>query len=140
VRDRAAAQDPGEQRGEARFARARAATPRRHRVGKRSPWAGPLTARPPDGLTAALEWGLIPAVPVPFRGDALAADAQQDYAAWMASQPVTGVAVWAHTGRGPHLTPEQRRQVLATWRTALPDRIIVAGAASVATAREAKVG
>ena len=58
----------------------------------------------------------------------------------MASQPVTGVAVWAHTGRGPHLTPEQRRQVLATWRTALPDRIIVAGAASVATAREAKVG
>jgi len=81
---------------------------------------------------------LIPAVPVPFRGDALAADAQQDYAAWMAGQQVAGVAVWAHTGRGPHLTSEQRHQVLAAWRAALPGKVIVAGAASVAMAREAK--
>jgi len=84
-----------------------------------------------------LEWGLIPAVPVPFRGDALAADTQQDYAAWMAGQQVAGVAVWAHTGRGPHLTSEQRHQVLAAWRAALPGKVIVAGAASVAMAREA---
>ncbi len=83
---------------------------------------------------------MIPAVPVPFRGDALAADAQQDYAAWMAGQQVAGVAVWAHTGRGPHLTSEQRHQVLAAWRAALPVKVIVAGAASVAMAREAKAG
>src|SRR2546422_7832464 len=31
-----------------------------------------LTARPPDRLTARLEWGLIPAVPVPFRAATLA--------------------------------------------------------------------
>jgi len=64
--------------------------------------------------------GLIPAVPVPFRGRELAEDAQRAYAAWMAEHQVAGVAVWAHTGRGPHLSPEQRRRVLAAWRTALP--------------------
>ena len=41
----------------------------------------------------------------------------------MAAQPVAGVAVWAHTGRGPHLSAEQRREVLETWREALPDRV-----------------
>ncbi len=99
-----------------------------------------MTARPPDRLTAALEWGLIPAVPVPFRGDTLAEDAQRDYARSMAGQPVAGVAVWAHTGRGPHLTAGQRHQVLAAWRAALPGKVIVAGAQSVAMAREAKAG
>ena len=99
-----------------------------------------MTARPPDRLTAALEWGLIPAVPVPFRGDTLAEDAQRDYARWMAGQPVAGVAVWAHTGRGPHLTAGQRHEVLAAWRAALPGKVIVAGAQSVAMAREAKAG
>ena len=99
-----------------------------------------MTARPREHFATRLEWGLVPAVPVPFRGDALAADAQQDYAAWMAGQQVAGVAVWAHTGRGPHLTSEQRHQVLTVWRAALPGKVIVAGAASVATAREAKAG
>jgi 4-hydroxy-tetrahydrodipicolinate synthase len=58
----------------------------------------------------------------------------------MAGQPTAGVAVWAHTGRGLHLTAEQRRTVLATWRDALPDKVIVAGATSVEMAREAKQG
>jgi len=91
-------------------------------------------------LTARLDWGLIPAVPVPFRGDAIAADAQREYARWMARQGVAGVAVWAHTGRGPHLTPAQRREVLDVWRAALPDRVIVAGVTSPAMAHEAKAG
>jgi 4-hydroxy-tetrahydrodipicolinate synthase len=82
----------------------------------------------------------VPAVPVPFRGSAIAAVAQRDYAAWMARQPIVGVAVWAHTGRGPHLDPEQREQVLATWRTALGAKLIVAGANSVEMARAAKQG
>ena len=57
-----------------------------------------------------LEWGLIPAVPVPFRGHELADDALRGYARWMAGQPIAGVAVWAHTGRGPHLSDAQRRR------------------------------
>jgi 4-hydroxy-tetrahydrodipicolinate synthase len=107
-----------------------------------------VTTRPPatvreslrDGLTARLGWALVPAVPVPFRGREVAADAQRSYARWMAAQPVAGVAVWAHTGRGPHLSPEQRRSVLATWREALPGRVLVAGTTSVEMAREAKQG
>lgn len=91
-------------------------------------------------LTAALEWGLIPAVPVPFRGRELALDALQAYATWMSGQQVAGVAVWAHTGRGPHLSPQDRRQVLAAWRRALPLSAIVAGATSVEMANEAKAG
>ncbi len=91
-------------------------------------------------LIARLEWGLIPAVPVPFRGKVLAEDAQRAYAKWMGEQPVAGVAVWAHTGRGPHLSPQQRSTVLGAWRGALPGKLIVAGANSVEMAREAKRG
>jgi 4-hydroxy-tetrahydrodipicolinate synthase len=66
--------------------------------------------------------------------------AQRDYAHWMANQDVAGVAVWAHTGRGPHLATMQRRLVLTTWRKALPDKVIVAGANSAEMARDAKEG
>lgn len=87
-----------------------------------------------------LEWGLIPAVPVPFRGSTIDERAQEDYAAWMAQRCIAGVAVWAHTGRGPHLSPAQRRLVLNIWREALPKKVIVAGANSIDMAREAKRG
>ena len=87
-----------------------------------------------------MEWGLIPAVPVPFRGTVIDEQAQRAYAEWMARQPVAGVAVWAHTGRGPHLSPKQRTVVLEQWRAALPGKIVVAGANSAAMAREAKRG
>ncbi|HEX4633490.1 MAG TPA: dihydrodipicolinate synthase family protein [Gemmatimonadales bacterium] len=85
-----------------------------------------------------LEWGLIPAVPTPFRGREIADDALRGYATWMAGQPITGVAVWAHTGRGTHLSAAQRRRVLQVWREALPGKIVIAGANSVEMAREAK--
>jgi len=91
-------------------------------------------------LSQRLEWQLVPAVPVPFRGATLAEDAQLGYARWMAGQPVAGVAVWAHTGRGPHLTPDQRRVVLGAWRAALPDKVIVAGAANLDMAQDARRG
>ena len=84
-----------------------------------------------------MEWGLIPAVPVPFRGVTIDEQAQSAYAHWMATQRVAGVAVWAHTGRGPYLTAQQRHVVLDTWRAALPDKVIVAGANSVEMARGA---
>lgn len=93
-----------------------------------------------SGLIERLDGGLVPAVPVPFRGAEIDAAAQQSYAAWMAGQPIAGVAVWAHTGRGPHLSAEQRRQVLDTWRNALPDRVIVAGARDISMAIEARRG
>jgi 4-hydroxy-tetrahydrodipicolinate synthase len=92
------------------------------------------------GLASRIEWGLIPAVPVPFRGTALDAAAQRAYAGWMAEQPVAGVAVWAHTGRGPHLGAEQRREVLECWREALPGRVVVAGARDITMAIEARRG
>jgi 4-hydroxy-tetrahydrodipicolinate synthase len=92
------------------------------------------------GVASRMEWGLIPAVPVPFRGNELAAAAQRAYAGWMAAHPVAGVAVWAHTGRGPHLSAEHRREVLESWREALPDRVVVAGARDITMAIEARRG
>jgi 4-hydroxy-tetrahydrodipicolinate synthase len=79
-------------------------------------------------------------VPVPFRGSTIDDKAQQSYARWMAAQDVAGVAVWAHTGRGPHLTPAQRDLVLSTWRAALPGKTLVAGANSLEMARDARRG
>ena len=79
-------------------------------------------------------------MPVPFRGLTIDDEAQRAYARWMAARRVAGVAVWAHTGRGPHLTTRQRQHVLETWRAALPDKTIVAGANSVEMARDAKRG
>jgi 4-hydroxy-tetrahydrodipicolinate synthase len=93
-----------------------------------------------SALASRLEGGLLPAVPVPFRGRQLDAAAQRQYAAWMATQPVAGVAIWAHTGRGPHLSGEERREVLETWRDALPDRVLVAGARDIGMAIEARRG
>jgi len=58
----------------------------------------------------------------------------------MARQPVVGVAVWAHTGRGPHLSADQRRVVLEEWRAALPGKVVVAGANGPTMARDAKRG
>lgn len=93
-----------------------------------------------DGLAGRLAWGLVPAVPVPCRGGEPDEAAQREYARWMAVQPVAGVAVWAHTGRGPHLSAEQRRTVLETWREALPGGVIVAGARDITMAIEARRG
>ena len=80
----------------------------------------------PGGLHGAL----IPAVPVPFRADGeIDLAAQERYAEWMARQPVDGVAVWAHTGRGLRLDPDQRAVVLAILAEALgPSRFVIAAA------------
>ena len=94
----------------------------------------------PAELVGRLRHGLIPAVPVPFQGTTINEAAQHGYAGWMAGQPVAGVAIWAHTGRGPQLSGEQRRVVLETWREALPDRILVAGARDITMAIEARRG
>ena len=49
--------------------------------------------------SSQLVGALIPAVPVPFDSKGtFVATAQEQYARWMAMQPIAGVAVWAHTG------------------------------------------
>jgi 4-hydroxy-tetrahydrodipicolinate synthase len=75
---------------------------------------------------------------VPFRGAAIDIHAQRTYARWMSQQAIAGVAVWAHTGRGQHLSEDQRRVVLQEWRAALPGKTIVAGANGPTMARDAK--
>ena len=80
-------------------------------------------------LAGDLASGLVPAVPVPHRADGTFDRTAQDaFAAWMATQPIVGVAVWAHTGRGLYLTPETAAEVLTSWRSVLPPKArIVAG-------------
>ena len=77
-----------------------------------------------------LEGGLIPAVPVPFSpAGQIHAAAQEAYVAHMARQPIAGVAVWAHTGRGLLLDAGQRAEVLRSWRAGLPRyQAVIAGA------------
>ena len=86
-----------------------------------------------ESARSRLRWGLIPAVPVPRREDgSLHAEAQAGYAAWMAEQSIAGVAVWVHTGRGLHLPPEMRREVLRSWRKRLSaGRLVIAGAGAL---------
>jgi 4-hydroxy-tetrahydrodipicolinate synthase len=99
-----------------------------------------VTDSPTSELIKRLSGSLVPAVPVPFRGTNFDARAQRQYAEWMAAQPVAGVAVWAHTGRGPHLEADVRRSVLEIWRETMPDKVVVAGAGDVGMAIEARRG
>ncbi|HOX40019.1 MAG TPA: dihydrodipicolinate synthase family protein [Candidatus Brocadiia bacterium] len=77
-----------------------------------------------------LDGKLFPAVPVPFGPDGeIDREAQQRYIEWMSGQPVGGVAVWVHTGRGLRLTDRQREYVLRSWREGMPrGAAIIAGA------------
>lgn len=87
------------------------------------------TAERARDLAKQLDGTLVPAVPVPRRSNGvLHAEAQSAYAGWMARQRVSGVAVWAHTGRGLHLDAPTREHVLSAWRTAMPSgALIIAG-------------
>jgi len=72
---------------------------------------------------------LIPAVPVPFKKDASVDwESQNKYIHYLKIQPIEGVAVWAHTGRGLFLDRKTRNSILREWREQLPkSRFIVAG-------------
>ena len=70
----------------------------------------------PERVRARLDGGLIPAVPVPFRGTVLAVDAQRAYAAWMAGQDVAGheaddgfIGVERKGAAGEQCCPEESR-------------------------------
>ncbi len=89
-------------------------------------------------ITASrLEGRLIPAVPVPFDREGRVHEAGLvRYAWWMAGQPIGGVAVWAHTGRGLLLSEEDGARVLAAWRRALaPESVLIAAAGAPADHR-----
>jgi 4-hydroxy-tetrahydrodipicolinate synthase len=91
-----------------------------------------------ERVRSRLDAGLVPAVPVPFRGRVFDPAALASYTRWMAAYPVAGVAVNVHTGRGRHLPTQVRRDVLSAWRAALPDRLVIAGAWNEASAAEAR--
>jgi 4-hydroxy-tetrahydrodipicolinate synthase len=81
-----------------------------------------------DKLRERLDGGLVAATPVPFDGAGrFHARAHEAYTAYMAGQPVAGVAVWAHTGRGLMLDASTAERVLRDWRDVLPDRLVIAG-------------
>jgi 4-hydroxy-tetrahydrodipicolinate synthase len=83
-------------------------------------------------LARKLDRAAVPAVLTPMTADRrLAAAALERYADAITAEPIGGVAVWAHTGRGPYLTASQRRQVLATFRAAASVPLIVGVAPSV---------
>jgi 4-hydroxy-tetrahydrodipicolinate synthase len=86
--------------------------------------------------TPRLEGAFFPAVPVPLTADGRTHEAAQAaYVKYMASQPASGVAVWAHTGRGLQLARDQRMAVMRSWREGLgKDRWIIAGVGARATA------
>jgi 4-hydroxy-tetrahydrodipicolinate synthase len=70
-------------------------------------------------LVEQLRGTLLPAVVTPMDTDGVIAyDALSAYAGRMAAEPIGGVAVWAHTGRGLYLSPADRSKVLETWRQA----------------------
>jgi 4-hydroxy-tetrahydrodipicolinate synthase len=83
-----------------------------------------------------LRHGLIPAVPVPFKQSGeIDRRSQERYAAWMNGQPIAGVAVWAHTGRGLLLSRDQREYIIGSWRETSSDKVIIAGAGGSKEAR-----
>src|ERR1700752_268873 len=83
----------------------------------------------PDELKAKLTEGLIPATPVTFdREGRFHERAHEAYVSFMSSQPVAGIAVWAHTGRGLLLDDETALRVLQKWRQGVEDKPLIAGA------------
>lgn len=77
-----------------------------------------------------LHGAFIAAVPTPLDDRGQLDEAALDrYVAYMAAQPVSGVAVWVHTGRGLHLAQPLRRRLLQRWREGLgKGALVVAGA------------
>ncbi|MEU3819602.1 dihydrodipicolinate synthase family protein [Streptomyces sp. NPDC030392] len=81
-----------------------------------------------EELAGRLRGTVLPAVLTPM--DATGAvdyPALRRYAERVAAERIGGVAVWAHTGRGLHLSAADRRRVLEVWRDTV-DLPVVAGA------------
>jgi len=84
-----------------------------------------------DDLRKRLTNGLIAATPVPFDSTGKIHEVgHESYLRHMAAQPIAGVAVWAHTGRGLMIDDETALKVLRDWREALPEKVVIAGVGS----------
>ncbi|WP_405998519.1 dihydrodipicolinate synthase family protein [Streptomyces sp. NBC_00829] len=95
-----------------------------------------------ENLVRRLRGTVLPAVATPMdhRG-VVDLTALRGYAERIAAERIGGVAVWAHTGRGLHLSEPDRHHVLRVWREAV-DAPVVAGvgvprSARASTLREA---
>src|ERR1044071_8747127 len=94
---------------------------------------------PAESLRARPDGGLVPAVPVTLDGAGrLHAAAHDSYLRHMSGQPLAGVAVWAHTGRGLMLGHGTAAALLRDWRAPLPGKVIVAGAGAPSGASPAE--
>src|SRR6185295_1377517 len=83
------------------------------------------------GVRERLANELIPATPVPFDSNGRLHERGHDsYLRYMTGQPIAGVAVWAHTGRGLMLDGQTAHRVLRDFREALPQTVIIAGVGS----------
>lgn len=81
-----------------------------------------------DLVRAQLVRGVIAATPIPFSADGKVHEAaSSSYMRYIAAQPLAGVAVWAHTGRGLMLDDETAGCILSGWRANLPDKLVIAG-------------
>lgn len=92
-----------------------------------------------DECRSRLRQGLIPAVPVMFSASGqIDEPAQERYVESMARQPIGGVAVWAHTGRGLRMSREQRVQILESWARGLKTgKLVIAGVGGAPDAHDA---
>ncbi|HKU74326.1 MAG TPA: dihydrodipicolinate synthase family protein [Pyrinomonadaceae bacterium] len=82
----------------------------------------------PEEIKAKLTGGLIPAAPVMFaREHRFHERAHDAYVSFMSSQPIAGVAIWAHTGRGLLLDDETAERVIRQWRRGLSNKPLIAG-------------
>lgn len=78
-----------------------------------------------ENLVRRLRGAVLPAVATPMdpRG-VVDLDALRGYAERIAAERIGGVAVWAHTGRGLHLSEPDRQQVLSIWRDAVEGPVV----------------
>lgn len=96
------------------------------------PASAPSPARTTDPSVARrhmvdrLRGGLVPAVLTPMRADAtVSVPDLERYSTAIAAGNHAGIAVWAHTGRGPYLSEQDRGTVLRTFRAATDAPIVV---------------
>jgi len=73
--------------------------------------------------------GLFPAVPTIFDKETETLDlrANERFATFLSKQPIEGVAIWVHTGRGPFLEESEKKEIAAIWRECLKDGLIIGG-------------
>ncbi|WP_055668917.1 dihydrodipicolinate synthase family protein [Desnuesiella massiliensis] len=85
-----------------------------------------------EDLIEKMRHGIFPAVPIPFKKDGTIDEkAQNSYVEYMKAQPIDGLSIWVHTGRGLLISEKQREAVMRLWREAFKDKLIIAGVGAI---------